>query len=92
MVRAIAARGAAILSDRRAHLCRRRLPGANIAKVVAKTGAWSLQIVKRTFAWISRNRRRARDFERYSRTVAAFFRLAMIRIVLRRLTRTTHSA
>ena len=40
-------------------------------------------IVERTFAWISRNRRLARDFERYARTVAAFVRLAMIRIMLR---------
>ena len=43
-------------------------------------------IVERTFAWISRNRRLARDFERYARTVAAFIRLAMIRLMLRRLT------
>ncbi len=42
-------------------------------------------IVERTFAWISRNRRLARDFERYAATVAAFVRLAMIRIMLRRL-------
>ena len=42
-------------------------------------------IVERTFAWISRNRRLARDFERYATTVAAFIRLAMIRIMLRRL-------
>ena len=49
-------------------------------------------IVERTLAWISRNRRLARDFERYARTVAAFVRLAMIRIMLRRLTRATHSA
>ena len=34
-------------------------------------------IVERTFAWISRNRRLARDFERYATTVAAFIRLAM---------------
>jgi transposase len=44
-------------------------------------------IVERTLAWISRNRRLARDFERYARTVAAFMRLAMIRLMLRRLTR-----
>ena len=49
-------------------------------------------IVERTLAWISRNRRLARDFERYARTVAAFMRLAMIRIMLRRLTKPTHSA
>ena len=44
-------------------------------------------IVERTLAWISRNRRLARDFERYARTVASFIRLAMIRLMLRRLTR-----
>ena len=60
-----------------------------MALTVWRTGAWRLQIVKRsdvagfevlpkrwiverTFAWISRNRRLARDFERYATTVAAF--------------------
>ena len=78
--------------------------GPKMEKVVADTGCWTLQIVKRsdahhfvvlpkrwiverTIAWISRNRRLARDFERYATTVAAFVRLAMIRIMLRRLTR-----
>jgi transposase len=78
--------------------------GPKMAKAVADTGCWTLQIVKRsdahrfvvlpkrwiverTFAWISRNRRLARDFERYATTVAAFVRLAMIRIMLKRLTR-----
>ena len=42
-------------------------------------------IVERTVAWLSRFRRLARDFERYARTVAAFIRLAMTRIVLKRL-------
>jgi DDE family transposase len=42
-------------------------------------------IVERTFAWISRHRRQMRDFERYARSVAAFIRLATIRIMLRRL-------
>jgi transposase len=46
-------------------------------------------IDERTFAWISRNRRLARDFERYARTVAAFVRLAMIRLMLKRLTKPT---
>lgn len=44
-------------------------------------------IVERTFAWISRFRRMARDFERYATTVVAFIRLTMIRIMLRRLTK-----
>jgi transposase len=47
-------------------------------------------IVERTLAWISRNRRLTRDFERYATTVVAFIRLAMIRIMLRRLTTATH--
>ena len=80
--------------------------GRKMAMTVWRTGAWRLQIVKRsdaagfevipkrwiverTFAWISRNRRLARDFERYATTVAAFFRIAMIRIMLRRLAANT---
>ena len=72
-----------------------------MALVVWRTGAWKLEIVERsevsgfevlpkrwiverTFAWISRNRWWL-DFERYAITVAAFVRLAMIRIMLRRL-------
>jgi transposase len=46
-------------------------------------------VVERTFAWISRHRRLVRDFERHARKAAAFIRLAMIRIMLRRLTRPT---
>ena len=78
--------------------------GPRMANVVADTGTWQIEIVKRTelhtfvvlpkrwivertFAWIARNRRLARDFERYASTVVAFIRLAMIRIMLRRLTR-----
>jgi transposase len=74
--------------------------GPKMAKTVAATGCWKMEIVKRsdlhrfvvlpkrwvverTFAWISRNPRLTRDFERYTRTVAAFVRLAMIRIALR---------
>jgi len=42
-------------------------------------------IVERTFAWISRCRRLAKDLARYARTTDAFVRLAMIRLMLRRL-------
>jgi transposase len=42
-------------------------------------------IVARTLAWISQNRRLARDYERHTRKPAAFVRLAMIRLMLRRL-------
>ena len=82
--------------------------GRKMALTVWRTGAWKLQIVKRsdaagfevlpkrwiverTFAWISRNRRLARDFERYATTVVAFIRLAMIRIMLRQLAANTSS-
>ena len=82
--------------------------GEKTAAAVAKTGAWKLEIVKRsdlhrfvvlpkrwiverTFAWISRNRRLARDFERHARKAAAFIRLAMIRLMLRRLAPTPSS-
>ena len=78
--------------------------GPKMAKTIAATGNWKIEIVKRTdlhrfvvlpkrwivertFAWISRNRRLARDFERYATSVAAFVRLAMIRLMLKRLTR-----
>jgi transposase len=42
-------------------------------------------IVERTLAWISRNRRLARDFENLARTAVALVRLAMIKLMLRRL-------
>ena len=48
-------------------------------------------IVERTFAWLSRFRRLAKDVERYAKTAVAFIRLAMIRIMLRRLTATPSS-
>ncbi|WOJ91638.1 IS5 family transposase (plasmid) [Methylocapsa polymorpha] len=44
-------------------------------------------VVERSLAWISRNRRLMRDFECYAATVAAFVRLAMIRLMLKRLTK-----
>jgi len=80
--------------------------GPKMARTIAATGCWTIEIVKRsdakgfvvlpkrwiverTLAWISRNRRLMRDFERYATTVAAFVKLAMIRIMLKRLTRAT---
>jgi transposase len=72
--------------------------GRWVLEIVKRTDAHNFVIlpkrwtVERTLAWISRNRRLARDFERYARTVAAFVRVAMIRLMLRRLTRPTHSA
>ena len=75
--------------------------GRKMEAAVARSGSWELQIVRRcdrhrfvlpkrwiverTLAWISRCRRLARDYERHARKVAAFARLAMIRLMLRRL-------
>jgi putative transposase len=44
-------------------------------------------VVERTFAWISRNRRLARDYERLANSSEAFIYAAMIRLGLRRLAR-----
>ena len=46
-------------------------------------------IVERTLAWIGRCRGLAKDFENLNRFAAAYVDLAMIRLMLRRLTRVT---
>ena len=45
-------------------------------------------VVERTFAWITRNRRLARDYERLAASSEAFIYVAMIRLGLRRLAQT----
>jgi putative transposase len=42
-------------------------------------------VVERTFAWLGRSRRLAKDYERSPRVREAWIRLAMIRLMLRRL-------
>ena len=42
-------------------------------------------VVERTFAWLSRSRRLARDYERPPETGVAMIHAAMSRIMLRRL-------
>lgn len=44
-------------------------------------------IVERTFAWLGRCRRLAKDFENLTRTAVAFVMLASIRLMIRRLAR-----
>jgi transposase len=41
-------------------------------------------IVERTFAWLNRCRRLAKDFENLTRTALIFVKLASIRLMLRR--------
>ena len=45
-------------------------------------------IVERTFGWLGRCRRLGKDFENLTSSHAAFIILAMIRLMLRRITRT----
>ena len=42
-------------------------------------------VVERTFSWLARNRRLAKDFENLAETLAAFVTLASIQLALRRL-------
>jgi transposase len=42
-------------------------------------------VVERTFAWLNRCRRLAKDWENLNRSALAFLRLASIRLMLRRL-------
>ena len=42
-------------------------------------------VVERTFAWLNRCRRLAKDFENLTRNALAFVRLASIRLMLRKL-------
>ena len=43
-------------------------------------------VIERTNAWVTRNRRMARDYERLTETSEAFIYILMIRLGLRRLT------
>ena len=59
-----------------------KLEGQNGFQVLPKR--W---VIERTFAWLSRHRRLARDYERLAGSAEAFIYLAMIRLGLRRLAR-----
>jgi transposase len=48
-------------------------------------------IVERTLAWITANRRMARDFERYAQTAQAYIQIAMIKLMSRRIARFVNS-
>lgn len=46
-------------------------------------------VVERTLAWLNRCRRLARDWENLTRNALAFLRLASIRLMLRKLSKTS---
>ena len=56
------------------------------------TGLAKRWIVERTFGWLGRCRRLAKDFEGLTRTHLAFVQLAMIRLMLRRIARASQSS
>src|SRR5689334_21548173 len=49
-------------------------------------------IIERTFGWLGRCRRLAKDFEALTRTHLAFVQLAMIRLMLRRIARASRTS
>jgi len=62
-----------------------------VLKIVGQKGFQVLPkrwVIERTNAWITRNRRLARDYERVAESSEAFIYIAMIRLGLRRLART----
>jgi putative transposase len=44
-------------------------------------------IVERTFGWLMRNRRLSKDYERKVQTSETYIKVAMIRLILKRLAR-----
>ena len=59
--------------------------GKELAEWCQQRGGWELEIVERSFAWFSRNRRLARDYERKVQTSETLIEVAGIRLILRRL-------
>lgn len=58
-----------------------------MAAVVRELGAWHLEIVKRSEPKGTRSGHTAKGFENLARMGLAFLRLAMIRLMLRRIAR-----
>jgi putative transposase len=76
-----------------AEWCQQQGAGWDLEIVVREPGAQGFQVqprrwvVERSFAWLSRNRRLAKDYERMVQTSETLIELAGIRLVLRRISR-----
>jgi transposase len=64
-------------------------PRRNPSSRVFTRSGW---IVERTFGWLGRCRRLAKDFEALTRTHLAFVQLAMIRLMMRRIARASQTS
>ena len=67
-------------------------PGDHRRPRETETGNIVRRSVERTFAWLGRCRRLAKDVETRTRTALAFLRLAIIRLMLRRIARASVKA
>ena len=69
--------------------------GEKLRLALARIGAWSLEIIKRsdtavverTFAWLNRNRRLAKDFENTIASATAWLFMASVQLLTRRIAR-----
>lgn len=61
--------------------------GDKLRDALRKIGTWTLDIVKRTLAWLSRNRRLAKDFEQTIASATAWLFIASIQLFTRRIAR-----
>nr|WP_262032042.1 transposase [Microvirga sp. Mcv34] len=73
-------------SSSECHLRRPRAQARRSLTRIRKLGTIVRAIVERTLAWLTTNRRLAKDYERFVETGEMLLYLAMSRILLRRLT------
>jgi putative transposase len=58
--------------------------GKELADWCQAQGDWELEVVERTFGWLSRNRRMSKDYERRAQTSETLIEVAMIRLLIAR--------